>query len=248
MYFADIHCHALAAVDDGAKSLEIMFSMLDAAHNDRVRVICFTPHWQPSVFGDNRQKAADAFSKALEYVSRRGYQMSLFLANELSCDMNALSYLSAHACKTLNGSKNVLVDFPEDESAEQIRDRLHSLLGAGFRPILAHTERYISLSRKTSLIRDLKLDGTIIQINADSILGKAGFGCRKRSRRLLDEQLADLVASDAHGIEYRPSMLKASFEEVCLKYGTDYAKKLFWYTPTSLLIPEKSSADLRRQN
>lgn len=238
MYFADIHCHALAGVDDGAENDEIMLSMLDKAYADRIRVICFTPHWQPSVFGDNRKAAENAFLRAKEHISRRGYRMSLFLANELKCDMSSVSYLSSRACKPLNGSRNVLVDFSSNETADRISDGLYRLLGAGFRPVLAHTERYTSLAHQIQLLKELRLDGAKLQINADSILGKAGFGCRLRARKLLDEDLADLAASDSHGMKYRPSMLAEAYEAVRVKYGAERAKRLFWDAPTALLIPE----------
>ena len=44
MFFADIHIHALAGVDDGPSDEEEMFAMIDKAYDQGVRAICFTPH------------------------------------------------------------------------------------------------------------------------------------------------------------------------------------------------------------
>lgn len=235
MFFADIHCHALAAVDDGAKDDRTMFSMLDAAYADNVRILCFTPHWQPSVFGDNRAVSDNAFLRAREYIKRTGRNMSLFLANELRYDAAAASWLSDRSCRTLGGTRSVLVDFSAGESAGRISDGLTRLLGAGYRPILAHTERYRSLAFSSGELKRLRSDGVRIQVNADSILGKAGFGCRMRSHSLLDSGLADIVASDSHGIDYRPTMLTKAFEAVSKKYGNLYAAELFKENPAELL-------------
>ena len=236
MYFADIHCHALSAVDDGAKDDRTMFAMLDAAYADNVRILCLTPHWNPSAFGDNRRKSGDAFLRAREYVRRKGCDMPLFLANELKYDAAAVGWLSDHSCRTLGGTRNVLVDFSAGESADRILDGLRRLLGAGYRPILAHTERYSSLGFKKDELKRLRSDGVKIQLNADSILGKAGLGCRIRSRALLDAGLCDIVASDSHGTYYRPTMMTKAFEAVSEKYGQNYAARLFRDNPARLFI------------
>lgn len=49
MNYADMHCHMLYGVDDGAQDRETSRAMLDAAYADGTRTICFTPHCHPRI-------------------------------------------------------------------------------------------------------------------------------------------------------------------------------------------------------
>mgnify|MGYP002773483212 CR=1 FL=1 len=71
MRFADIHIHALAGVDDGAATEADMRGMIDAAYADGTRVICFTPHWYPAAFSDNRRASEAAYARCEEHTERR---------------------------------------------------------------------------------------------------------------------------------------------------------------------------------
>ena len=58
--FFDLHSHMLCGVDDGAKTVEEMFSMLEMAYEDGIRAICLTPHYSPYLFGDTFEKSAES--------------------------------------------------------------------------------------------------------------------------------------------------------------------------------------------
>lgn len=234
MYFADIHCHALAGVDDGAPDDKMMFAMIDAAWRDSVRLLCFTPHWNPSAFGDNRPGVLNAFKRACGYVESKSYDMRLFLANELRSESRDTSWLADRLCRPLGG-RYVLVDFSTRETIKNISDGLYRLLSAGYKPVLAHAERYESLGISIEPLKKLRADGVIIQINAGSPLGRFGFSCKLRSRAILSAHIADVAASDAHDVSDRPTEMTAGFEFVGKKYGSDYAKALFFSNPAALL-------------
>ena len=46
-YYADIHCHMLPRLDDGAESFEESVQMLKIAFREGIRTICLTPHYMP---------------------------------------------------------------------------------------------------------------------------------------------------------------------------------------------------------
>ena len=48
--FFDLHTHLLCGVDDGARSPEEMYAMLDMAYEDGTRAMCLTPHFSPYFF------------------------------------------------------------------------------------------------------------------------------------------------------------------------------------------------------
>ena len=65
----------------------------------------------------------------------------------------------------------------------------------------------------------------MIQVNADSILGKQGGKCKRLARQMLKEGLVDFVASDLHS--NRKSCMQKAEKFVAKKYGKDLAEKVF---------------------
>ncbi len=225
MRFADIHNHALFGVDDGAKTLRDSLNMIASSYEDGVRYMCFTPHFNPRYFGDNIKKTEEVFARVKEISSEKFPEMSLFLANELRFDKACLSWLGDGLCKTINGTRTVLVDFTENEDRNFILNGVNSLLNMGYKPLLAHAERYVKLKTVPD-IKKLKEDGVLIQLDTQSVLGDFGWAAKKRSKLLLSHRLADIVSSDAHNMHTRIPGISECYKYINNKYGYRYAKAL----------------------
>lgn len=221
--FADIHIHMLPGVDDGAKTMEDAVKMLKAACHAGTKVFCLTPHFYPGIFGNNHEAVMEAFQRLRAIAGERFPEVQLYLGNELRYSPNCLSWLEQGTCLTLNGTENVLVDFAEDEDEKTITAAVYRLLNTGFRPILAHVERYRSLRRDCREVLQYRSVGALIQVDGFSLFGGCGMSARIRSRRLIERRLVDLVCSDAHGIATRPPDLSQAYEFIRQRCGEEYA-------------------------
>ena len=233
MIFADIHNHSLASVDDGARSEEIMYQMVDAAYADGIRLICLTPHFHPIHFGDNRQNALENFAKLQSYAAERYPDLRLHLGNELRHGPNCDSWIREGFCRPLGNSSLILVDFPVDVAQHLIVRGLSQIMSMGYCPVLAHAERYQYLSSGT--IRDLTRNGIKIQINAGSLTGTFGFRPRRRARKLLKNRLVSMVATDAHNLTSRPPQLSNGYHITVKLTDKDYADRVFYRNTVDLL-------------
>lgn len=240
MEYTDLHIHALFGVDDGAKTEEEMRAMVDISYADGVRTLCVTPHFHPGYFGDNVAKTDFAFSALADYVHRRYPTMKLYLGNELRYSRDCTSWLQSGQCHTLNGTQYVLVDFSEVTEAEKISDGMEHFLNAGYRPILAHAERYRALWGKLPLIRAMRENGVLLQVDAQSLLGQFGFRVQRQSKTLLREGMVELICSDSHDVLKRPPELSRCFQIVQKKYGESYAKALLCDNGKTLIHEETS--------
>ena len=131
MGLADIHIHLLFGVDDGAKDEDEMHAILDAAYQAGTRVFCCTPHFHPGYFGDNYDKVNAAFKRLSSYVQKTYPDMALYLGNELRYEPECVTWLRQGVCRTVNGTRYVLVDFSEAAPEKAIGNGLHALLNAG---------------------------------------------------------------------------------------------------------------------
>ena len=226
MHFSDIHIHALCNCDDGAKSLEYMYKMIDTAYVDGTRYICLTPHYNPGYFGENSKKSKESFDLLLEYTKEKYPDMQIVLGNELRYNPGCERWLSDGRCRSMNGSKYVLVDFFEGENKKIISEGLDKLLSAGYIPILAHAERYKNIRGDIGFLKEQKDNGALIQIDTRSIFGDFGIGNRLFCKKLLRNYIVDFVSSDAHSLNSRPPGIREAYEYMGKKYGIDYAKTI----------------------
>lgn len=233
MRFVDLHNHTLWGVDDGPKAEQEMFRLLDAAYDDGVGTICLTPHFHPGYFGENSGQAERSFQSLTRYAAEKYPDMRLYLGNELRFSGECLSWLQGGACRTLNGTDYVLVDFHEQEPARSIVKGLERLMSAGYTPVLAHAERYRGLSARG--VWELARNGVWIQIDVQSLFGCYGLGARLRCWKLLKKKLVDIVATDAHDLRRRTPVLSRGYRVISRKFGSDCAERLFAENPLRLL-------------
>ena len=203
-YFFDMHCHMLCGVDDGAGSSEERFAMLEMAYEDGIRAICLTPHYSPYLFGDTSSRSARSFELLREYVSNKHPDMRIFLGHELGYYHGCLESLHAEKCRTVAGSRYVLVDFPAGVEFFELQGALNQLRFSGYFPILAHTERYACLNHRIKWIEEFIADGGIVQLNASSVTGTWGKASEKLWKKLVKKGLAHIISSDAHNTTTRP--------------------------------------------
>lgn len=194
----DIHCHILPGVDDGARSLEESVAMARSAAEQGIGAIIATPHQKPDrrcVSAASARERTEQLRKVLDGLS---VPVKLFDGGEILCSMDTTELLERGRAGTLAGSSYVLTEFWPQEEWSYIRAGLGALLSAGYRPVLAHVERYLNVIRDFDRIDELRSMGCCIQVNAGSVTGFGGSQMKRAARRILKEELADLVATDAH--------------------------------------------------
>ena len=130
------------------------------------------------------------------------------------------------SCRTMNGTGFVLVDFTDNEALGNIASGLERLLNGGYRPILAHAERYSAFYGKKNELHSLKSKGVLLQMDASSAFGAFGIRAKQQSNKLLCAGLFDFVSSDAHNITDRPPVMSSCYEYIAKKYSPDYAAAL----------------------
>ena len=231
--FIDIHNHSLYKVDDGASSLETMMSMIDIAYSDNIKTICFTPHFKIYRFSNDEDINAynallkSHFSRAQEYAKEKYPDMNLFLACEIMYHNDIIDSIVSGKCSTMGNSRYILVEFFPHVSKHDLITALSNISRRGYRPILAHFERYNCIADDFSLLKECKDSGALIQINALSILkfkiGKSSMLAKKA----LKKHLVDIVATDAHDNKSLTPILSRAHDKVAKKYGADYAKRIF---------------------
>lgn len=229
----DIHCHALYGVDDGADSMEESMAMISQARSQGVEAVVLTPHYRHGMFGYPVKQIQEHF----EHLKHRAESMGveLYLGCEYHVNSRMIEALQTGRCSSLAGGDFVLTEYSYDTEYSYIYEQTKKLLSYGYIPVVAHVERYACFLKKPKLCMELSNTGAYIQVNADSILGMGGKAGERFCRKILKNQWADIVASDAHGEKTRSCHLGKCMEHVAKKYGEDYAELIFYENPRKII-------------
>ena len=100
------------------------------------------------------------------------------------------------------------------------------MLNAGYIPILAHVERYRKLLGDLRFIREYKDNGVKIQLDAESLFRGFGIRSKKFCHMILENHLADFIASDSHNSRMPLLGMKKAYDYIEKKYGEAYAKAI----------------------
>ncbi len=236
MPIANIHCHMLYGIDDGAKTPEMSVSMIDKSYKDGVRVLCMTPHYNPAYFKYHSGAMVSHYKKLKAYAAEKYPDLKICLGQEIFYYHDTVEDIMHGRCLTLNKTRCVLVEFSPMESRTTITANVSNLLTSGFTPVVAHIERYDSIRKKKGVVEELKRRGAYIQVNAASILGKYGFGIKRYVMSLIKHGLADIVADDCHNMTDKAPSLGEAYDAVKRKFGVDTANRVFFTTTEKLLF------------
>ncbi len=234
----DIHCHILPEVDDGASSMEESLNMLRMEFADGVQNIILTPHYRKEMFETPEEKMEQQFQALREAAKQILPELHLYLGCEVHTSMDMLEVFQYRKHLTLAGSSFVLTEFGGRDTKAYIKERCYSLLSNGYQPILAHVERYSCMMDDPGLVNGLRQMGCMIQVNAESILGKGGWAVKRFCRKLMQEDLLDFVGSDAHGTTRRIPQMGTCADYIEKKMGTGYAGHILRENPSIILGKE----------
>ena len=228
MLLVDIHCHILPGVDDGAPDMETSRAMIRDAYEQGVRYIIATPHYRPEMFEPSMKKVIRVYHELRDYAEEVG--IGLRLGCEYYRNEQMIRHLDKKLRPTMLGSRYVLTEFSTNDSFVTVRNYIYELITKGYRPIVAHVERYFCC-QEPERIQELKKLGAQIQINADSVLGYEGHTIKKFCAGLMKDKLVDFIGSDAHNLEGRKMNLGKCATYVRKKMGQDYAEEIFVDNP-----------------
>lgn len=229
----DIHTHILYGVDDGADMPEMSQIMLKDAATQGIDKIIFTPHYRPGMFKYDIERIRSVYDEVKVCADKLGIETHL--GCEYHVDGDIVDNLKHKVCHTLAYGDYVLAEYSYSDSYRKIRNTVDDLLANGYIPVIAHAERYEVFIKEPKVLGEFRSMGAMIQINADSIIGKEGLRTKRLCRTIIKEHYVDIIASDCHNMTGRRCRMKECREYIAKKYGEERAHRLFETNPGRIL-------------
>lgn len=225
--FTDLHHHILYGLDDGAQNPREMHAMLRKAAEDGIGRIVATPHVTPGVRRFNREQYQRALAEARSYCAENALDIELYEGAEILYTGQTCEFLMEGRIPTMADTDHVLVEFSPDVRYDRLMDALEALQCHGFLPIVAHVERYQCLSTHPARAEKIKQEMDVsFQVNCSSLIAKKEAATRRFVEKLLDWDLIDAIATDAHSSTVRCVHMQEAWRFLKKEFGAGYANEL----------------------
>jgi len=211
--YTDMHNHILPGIDDGAKNLDESVSLIQRMRGYGIKKIICTPHIMEGVWENTPEIINQKLHELKIHLNKLDItDISIAVAAEYMIDGNFNNLLKSKKLLTLDGSK-ILIELPYFNVPIKLYEILFNIQIAGYKPILAHPERYVYLHTNYAEFQKLKDVGCLFQLNLLSLSTYYGTQVQAIALKLLKDNLIDGVASDVHNnrhLNYLESIHKPS--------------------------------------
>lgn len=188
----DNHSHILYGVDDGVRTLEESLSILSYFEELGVRHLWLTPH----IMEDVPNRTEDLKERFRRFAGEEySGPVRLSLAAEYMMDNLYQERLRENDLLE-HGDGYVMVETSPIAPPLDLWGLLSQTLSKGYRPILAHPERYRYM--RPGDYEKLHQMGVLLQLNLPSVAGFYGGDVIHRARFLLEKGWYAMVGSDCH--------------------------------------------------
>lgn len=191
----DMHSHILFGVDDGIRTSEESLATIAFMEKCGVSVLWLTPHIMEDVPNETRSLK----ERYAELANLYPGSVELHLSAENMLD-NVYRERLADRDLLLHGEGKILVETSTFAPPLDFDSVIEATMKAGFRPILAHPERYIYMNDDD--YESLYERGVLFQLNIPSIIGGYGEAAQAKAQHLLDRGYYSMAGSDCHRLHF----------------------------------------------
>ncbi len=194
----DIHSHILPGIDDGSPDVETSLRLIKGIYDLGIRKTVATPHVISDLYRNTPATINAALEKLNAAVKKEGIQIEITAAAEYMLDDLFLKNLRAKEPLLTIHKNIVLTEQSYATPTSNLNEISFELVTSGYRPIMAHPERYGFYHDDYEAYSNLKDMGFLLQVNLLSLTGYYGKPVAKAAKYIFDNGLADLVGTDMH--------------------------------------------------
>jgi len=214
--FVDIHSHLLPGIDDGAKNLEHSIELIKKMSSLGIKNFITTPHVLGDIYPNSSTVIQEKLNEVrVELKKQKLDAITIRSAAEYMMDEQFVQLLEEKDILTLKDNY-ILVEMSYFNAPFNLYDILFEIQIKGYKPILAHPERYNFYHADFENFYKLKKAGCLFQLNLLSLTPHYGKNVQKISSKLLEENMYDFVGTDVHHSKHI---------ELLKEIGTEKTKK-----------------------
>ena len=161
---SDMHSHLIPGIDDGAQDMDQTIAMLAKFESLGYKKVVTTPHIMTDSFPNNRDTILSGLETVKNEIKNVGINIEIEAAAEYYFDETLMPKIKNKELLTF-GDNYVLVEFAFHSPPQFLDQLFFELKTHGYRPVIAHFERYLYYLGKIDKAEKWRAEGINIQIN-----------------------------------------------------------------------------------
>ncbi len=212
----DMHSHLIPGIDDGAKTIEDSIELIRTLHGLGFSKLITTPHIMSDYFRNTPEIIYEGLDKVRAALKENNIPIEISAAAEYYIDDGFMRKLEEEKMMTF-GDNYLLVEVSYINPPENVRDILFRAQVLGYKPILAHPERYPFWYRNMDEYQRFHDMGILLQLNLNSLSGYYGLEAKKVAEKLIDLQIVSALGTDLHHAKHGEFLQKTVSEKYLQK-------------------------------
>ena len=192
----DIHSHLIPGIDDGARDMDESLMLLRKMKSLGYQKVITTPHIMFDGYKNTPKNILEGL-EALRLAAREEHiDIEIDAAAEYYLDDGFYDKLSAE--EILSVGDYLLVETSYVSKPLQFDEMIFEIQAAGFKPLLAHPERYRYIKDPEKEYKAMREKGIYFQVNINSFSGHYGREAKSKADFLNEARMIDFLGSDIH--------------------------------------------------
>lgn len=204
----DLHSHLIPGIDDGVKTIEESVTVIKALHQLGYKKLITTPHIMGDYYKNSGETILPGLEKVREALAKESVPVEIEAAAEYYVDDLFLDKLVRNELLTFSGNK-VLIELPFFNEPTNFFKVVFELTVAGYKPVLAHVERYTFWHRDMESYEKLRDREVLLQMNITSLLEEDSTSIKRIAEKLISNNYIDILGSDVHNMKHIEKIHKA---------------------------------------
>lgn len=193
----DMHSHFIPGIDDGAKTMQDSMELITTMAELGYKKVITTPH----IMGDFYRNTPEIINTGLEQVRREiknaGLTIEIEAAAEYYFDFELEKKLDEEKLLTF-GDNYLLFEVSYMNAPDNLDGIIFRMQTRGYKPVLAHPERYPYWFRDINNFERLKDKGVLFQLNINSLTGYYSPATAKMAETIIDKGWYEFAGTDTH--------------------------------------------------
>ncbi|MGM9477943.1 tyrosine-protein phosphatase [Pedobacter sp. GSP4] len=201
----DMHSHIIPGIDDGAQTLNDSFLMAKKFKALGYHKLIATPHIMADYFRntpDTIHRGLDALRNGLKDI---GLELEVDAAAEYYLDETLEKKIRQKEVLTFGGNY-LLFELSYINAPQNLIDFIKMMQDAGYKPILAHPERYPYYYGAFENYHQIRETGCLLQMNTIALTGYYGSGAKKVAEEMVENHMVDFIGSDMHHLKHAAAL------------------------------------------
>lgn len=213
-----MHSHLIPGIDDGvktlAKSVEVIKKLTDLGYEKFVT----TPHIMSDAYPNRPDIIRSGLQTLQQHLASENIKVDITAAAEYYLDEYTMNAVSNNEEMLTFGKKYLLFETNYLSEPFILRDFIFNATSKGYRPILAHPERYQYMTMGKA--QDLIDRGVLLQVNLLSLTGFYMKPVQKLAEKLIEQKMVSFLGTDCHN-EFQAAELEKVLRTNAFKKAID---------------------------